>query len=120
MLSVFPELFNYSLAAVFVLRATLGLLIVNCGVKKISGDPGKKWKALGAAELAIGICLTIGFLTQIMALATAIIFLGALILKIKKSERFAGKPYGCYIMFLIVSLSLLFLGPGLFSVDLPL
>jgi uncharacterized membrane protein YphA (DoxX/SURF4 family) len=118
--SIFPELFNYPLIAIFVLRLTLGALMAGYGLFKIFKNPERKWKIAGVVELISGFFLIIGFLVQLASIIIFLLMLGALFLKIMRSEGFVEKPYGFYVALLVVSLSLLFLGPGIFALDLPL
>lgn len=120
MLSIFPEFFNYSLVGILILRLTYGLMITNYGFLKIIREQENKWKLVGAVELMCGILLVIGLFTQPASLIMALMMLGVIILKIRKIDRFRDRPYNFYIMLMIIPLSLLFLGPGLFSFDLPL
>jgi len=98
MLSVFPWLFNYSQIAPFILRLGLGIVLIRVGYKN---------GIIGIVQILTAVFLFLGLLTQPAALL-------AMIASYKIKER--------KLMFLIfaVALSLILLGPGLFSFDLPL
>ena len=120
MLSVFPELLNYQLLAVFILRAVLGALFVKYGVIKIARRQEKSWKAIGLLEVICGLMLVAGLFTQIASLLIFIMMAGAVAIKIKTKDAVLKSSYDFYVLLLLVSFSLLFLGPGIFSFDLPL
>ncbi len=120
MLSVFPELLNYSVLGVFLIRLALGLLFIKYGLAKIFLKPGKFWKTIGSLELVCGILLVGGLFTQAAAFMVFLLMIGAVIIKIKTKNEVLKSPYDFYFLLLAVSLSLLLLGPGAFSLDLPL
>lgn len=120
MLSVFPELLNYSLAGVFILRLALGLLFIKYGIVKIFLKKSGWWKTIGAVELVCGVLLAVGLFTQPAALLVSVLMFGAIAIKIKTKNEVLKSPYDFYLLLIVVSLSLLFLGPGIFSFDLPL
>jgi len=107
MLSVFPELFNYSQIAPFILRIGLAIVLARFGYLAIFKTITKKEKAIGIIQGLASIFLFLGFLTQIAGLlAIATVF------------NVSSKTLK--LMIISVALSLMLLGPGLFSVDLPL
>jgi hypothetical protein len=107
MLSVFPELFNYSQFGPFFLRLALAIVLIKIGYLAIFKPLKKYERAIGIAQWISALFLLLGFLTQIGALI-------ALITSFKAEQKIM-KP-----MIVAVALSLLFLGPGLLSFDLPL
>jgi uncharacterized membrane protein YphA (DoxX/SURF4 family) len=117
MLSVFPELLNYSHVAPFILRIALAIIllrIVHLNLK----EPGKCPKVcLVIKTISAGLLLA-GFLTQAASLLTVfVIIAGVVRLKIKKEPVPEKK---LKFLILVIALSLIFLGPGMFSFDLPL
>ena len=133
MLSLFPELFTYQLVAPFLLRMILALIFIGNGYSKIFKSkiktleffnsiglkPNKFWVYLiGLTELVSGILFLLGFLTQAAAIAIALIMLGSIV-KVKAKQGFLG-GYDFDLIILFCAISLLFLGPGIFSIDLPL
>lgn len=119
MLSFFPLLFTYQEFAPFLLRITLGAVLVFWSYKRLKSRNSPFSSGLGIIEGIIGILLVIGFLVQIASLISAIIFLIKLIKKIQTKSLFTdGVNY--YFILLVISLALLVLGPGRFAFDLPL
>lgn len=109
MLSVFPELLNYSQVAPLILRLCLSVVLIKWGYLNVFKGNEKKEKILGAGQFLSAVLLVTGLLVQpvaLLAAATAIIE--------KKDEKF--------LKFVVIAnaLSLMVLGPGLFSLDLPL
>lgn len=122
MLSLFPSLFDYSAVAVGVLRIVAAVIFIMEGYKKLpqKGAPNTfRKKFLSIVELAGGIFLLAGIFTQ----ADAII-LGAVSLKRaycdRKKEIAEERRTTFYLLLFAVSISFLFLGPGLWSIDYPL
>ncbi|MBI4135927.1 MAG: hypothetical protein HY481_00010 [Candidatus Vogelbacteria bacterium] len=106
MLNVFPNLLAYWLAAPLILRAALGLSFLRAAYRE------RKINRLGAViKLLTGTAVLIGFFTQISALAAAVISLHELWQRGINEQR---------LFKLALAVSLLFLGPGLLSLDLPL
>lgn len=133
MLSLFPDLFTYEQIAPFLLRVILALIFLGNGYSKLFKTwpetstffaehglkPGGFWTSfIGILEIVLGIAFVLGFLIQPASFIVAILMLGAII-KIKRKEGFLG---GCdfELLILVIALSLLFLGPGILSLDLPL
>jgi len=109
MLSVFPELFNYSQIAPFLLRVSLGIVLIRFGYLAVfKTAPATKYeKAIGIVWILSALFFFLGLLTQVAGLLTIVT-----VFKInQKILKF---------MILVIALSLIFLGPGLFSFDLPL
>lgn len=134
MLSVFPEFLSYGLLGVFIIRCTIGLLMFYTGLmtvgpkkalysskiksKKYPFPKAMPW-ALGLLEIITGIFLIIGFLTQIMIFVVIYIMINLIIFE-KNIGRIFDYPNVYYILIILVSFSLLFLGPGFWAIDLPL
>lgn len=122
MLSVFPSFFDYSVVAVAVLRIITAVIFITEGYKRFpQKNRGTTFckKFLPIIELLGGILLLVGFLTQI-----AVIILSAVSLKKgyfeykKDSDEERNVPF--YLLLSAVSLSFLFLGPGMWCIDYPL
>lgn len=134
MLSIFPELFPYSLVGVTLIRLVLGgvlfyIGLMTTGVKKVSYKVEMQTHnypfaniipiVFGIVEIITGLFLIAGFLTQLMVLIAIYIFVNLIFIE-KHVGRVFDYPNIFYISMIFVSLALLFLGPGLFAVDLPL
>ncbi len=122
MLSVFPGLLNYPLIGIFILRAALGLVFLKFGLEIFFQKRKAVEKLGGFFEIICGTLLILGLFTQPSALFALLITLTAVIFKAAKTgtgEVFP-QPLVFYALLAAVSVSLVLLGPGAFSVDLPL
>lgn len=134
LLSIFPDLLTYGLIAPFILRVSLGLVLVYFSYLKFGKDrmekivffdslgmkPGVFYvNTIGGIELIGGILLVVGAYTQIAALGAALIMLVATFIKWRHPESLRN-DIEFYILLFIVALSLVFLGAGFFAIDLPL
>jgi uncharacterized membrane protein YphA (DoxX/SURF4 family) len=134
MLTLFPELLNYSLLAPFILRVVIGLIFLDLGLLKLRGER-KRWiesfEALklhpsdilvsiyGLIQIIGGAMLITGIWTQAAALIFAIFT--AIELYIEWTEGLILKrDFVFYVLMFTISLSLLFTGAGAFAFDLPL
>ena len=134
MLSVFPTLFSYVMFVPLVFRLIVGLTFLWFGFSKLTRDRKSKvemfeslnmrpgalylW-VIAVLEIVAGVGLVIGFLTQIATSVLSILIVGAIVIKNKQPGAIASS-FGFLSLLLAISLSLLFLGPGVFSFDLPL
>lgn len=134
MLNVFPDLLTFALLGPFVLRVTVGIILLVFAYthlvqrrEAIRMALSERWKSLGPIfvwylgtfEAIAGVLLVIGFLTQIAALLVIVISLKMLVLK-KKHAVLARHGTVAYILILAIALSLLVTGAGAFAFDLPL
>ena len=119
MVNVFPDLLAFGLLAPFIIRIFLGAYFLMLGwsaFRKTEVDSGMQenvWrkKILGFIEVVAGLCVIVGFLTQIMAVALA-----ALSLYCAWHEK--GRL--SYVLLFGMAISLLFSGAGFLALDLPL
>lgn len=134
LLSVFPDLLTYGLIAPFILRVSLGLILIYFSYLKFFSErqdkatffdsvgmrPGSIFSsAIGATELAGGVMLVVGFYTQIAGLVASLIMLAAIFIKWRHPASLRN-DIEFYMLLFIVSLSLVFTGAGFFAFDLPL
>ena len=70
-------------------------------------------------EIIGGIFLVLGLFTQLTALALLFIIIAATYIKIRKPELL-DNTLEFYILAIAVLVSLVFLGPGFWAIDLPL
>lgn len=132
MLSLFPQFFAFQELAPLAIRLTLALIFVVHGFPKlftarsqttqffeqIGLKPTKFWTlAVGSTEFFGGIALLLGIFTQAAAGLIALVMLGAIALVKRKQGFVNGWEFD--LALLIMALSLLALGPGAFSLDLP-
>ena len=114
MLSLFPQLFTYQEMAPLILRVAAGFISIGCAYTKLKKPKDYGNFAVGLAEFFAGIMLVAGFLVQ---LAAALIIISMLIEIIRPNLN---KDYKFMFLLIIVSAALMLLGPGFFSIDLPL
>jgi uncharacterized membrane protein YphA (DoxX/SURF4 family) len=134
MLSIFPELLGFSFIGATIVRISVGLVLLyiglmTTGVKKISYTTEMKVRnyplfnllpfIFGVVEIVTGVFLIAGFLTQLMALIGIYIFINLIFIE-KHIGRVFDYPNLFYISMILVSFSILFLGPGILAFDLPL
>lgn len=120
MLSLFSSFFDYSTLIVAVLRIVVAIIFIAEGYRtfqKQSRFSAKK--LLSAVEFVGGVFLLAGLFTQAIAVVLAVVSIKKTYLEYK-NESSAGKNISFYILLFFVSLSFLFLGPGLWSIDYPL
>lgn len=114
--SFFPELFNFSFLAPFILRIALGVPLVKRGFGKIIAKEKTSQKILGGIVFLSGLLLVVGLFTQAAAVIISfIIITGSIIMRgrhpLSLTER---------LIKLAIAVSLILSGPGLFAFDLPL
>lgn len=107
MLSVFPELLNFSQVAPLILRVALAVVLFQVGYK-IFKSSEKREKIIGVVEILSAALLALGMFTQVASIASLIAV----------SNKTEGKSLRLLIA--AASLSLALLGPGIYSFDLPL
>ena len=114
-LMTFPTLLNFSLVAPLLLRLAVGILRLFAGVERYK----KEYKYLSIFYVASSVCLILGFYTQISAIV-AIALIKFDYFTTKKSGALSREQKALTILMVVILLSLLFTGPGLLSLDLPL
>lgn len=134
MLNSFPDLLTYALLGPFLLRVTVGIILLSFAYthlirqrEAIRMALSERWKSLGpifvwhlgTLEIIAGVLLIVGFLTQIAALLVILISLKMLVLK-RKHAVLARHSTVVYVLILAIALSLLITGAGAFAFDLPL
>lgn len=137
MLNIFPDLLFLQLFAPFMLRVALGVMFVWIGYSYLFKDReaviaqiSSKWPRIakfsvlfgGTFEMVVGVLLILGFYTQAVAIAGALIAIDALFGKFfyKELDKVLKYSKMFYVLILIISLSLLVSGAGAFAIDLPL
>lgn len=131
--SVFPELFTYGLVAPFLLRLSLGFVLVNLGYLSFKGER-KQWENVGKLlripekifasgygvfQITGGILFIVGLWTQAVALLFSALFLAELLVEYGE-ESILKRELAFYLLLFAISLSLLFSGAGFFAFDLSL
>ena len=134
MLSLFPMLLSYNLAVPLVFRVIVGLTFVFFSYKNTNEQKTSKialfekmgsrfpsvwlWILVGI-EMVGGSMLIVGLWTQAAALALSLTLLLGLAIKHKDATALPWSKGFLALLFLI-TLSLVFLGPGFYGLDLPL
>lgn len=118
MLSIFPELFNYSYLAPFILRIALVLVLIRIGYLSIAKNPDKCQKSIDITQIISAVFIALGFLTQIASLV--IIAMAATEIIKSRIQKVPIKRKALKLLIVAVAASLMLLGPGLFAIDLPL
>ena len=114
--SLFPELFNFSFIAPFVLRIALGIPLIKHGFGKVIAKEKTPQRILGGIVFLSGIFLVAGLFTQAAAIAVSlIIIVSSIILKEQHPRSWTER-----IIKLAIAVSLILTGPGIFAFDLPL
>jgi uncharacterized membrane protein YphA (DoxX/SURF4 family) len=116
--SVFPELFNYSQVAPLLLRTLLAVILLASFPEEITREIFKYAKILKAGGLVCALILLAGLFTQVAAILTIIIVCTERII-LKKRKIETGQK-SLWLIISIIALSLIFSGPGLYALDLPL
>ena len=120
--SLFPYLLSYQQVAPFILRVVLGITLAWFGYKKIQQrgtSSGSNSVIYGTVEIIIAMFLIIGLYTQLAALLNALILIIKIGFKIR-DKAFLTDGVNYYVLLLAMALSVVFLGAGIWSFDLPL
>ncbi|MDB5238780.1 MAG: hypothetical protein JWO00_115 [Candidatus Parcubacteria bacterium] len=120
MLSLFPSLLTYRQAGPFIIRVLLGITLAYFGYLKVmkrGTSSGSNSVRYGILEIFISVFLVIGLYTQLAAMLNALILLIKLVFKAKEKALFSdGINY--YVLLLVMAISLIFTGAGMFAFDL--
>lgn len=127
MLSLFPDLFDWSFYVPFFFRVFLSLYILGVGYSffKKSTDPAESsedklsWGILGGLFIILASCLLVGVVVQVAGAVAFAVSLFAIYAK-KYNIKEIDESTTFYLLFALLSISLVFLGPGPFAFDLPL
>ncbi len=125
MLSLFPELLDWSWYVPLVFRLFLGAYLVGVGwmfTKRHAGVKGDNSASafIGGGILLVLLGLFFLFGIFVQALGAIGFVLSVVALFFRRGNPEAAETPRFYLLIGIVSLSLVFLGPGPFSFDLPL
>ena len=114
--SLFPELFNFSFIAPFVLRIALGVPLIKHGFGKVITKGKISQRILGGIVFLSGIFLVAGLFTQAAAITVSLIIIANSIIMRSNAPR----SWTERLVKLAIAVSLILTGPGLFAFDLPL
>lgn len=124
MLSLFPELLDWSWYVPFFFRVFLGaylLCIAGMLIKKrelVKNNDALAFFMGGILLILLALSFLIGAFVQAVGAVGFALAMVALFLKRKHTQGTESVPF--YLLIGFVSLSLVFLGPGPYSFDLPL
>lgn len=132
MLTTFPHLFDYLLIAPTLLRVVVGIIFLSFAYKMyMQKERGQKmisrigiapvpmfWSLFIFVGLVGGLFLLVGFFTQITALILALVSGIAFFISLREPEVFENRPE-FFLLLMAVLLSLMFLYPGLWTIDIP-
>lgn len=133
MLSIFPELFTYSLVAPAILRIALGIIFLHIAYLKFFPErkarisffsglgfpaPRMWWALIAGIEFVGALLLLVGLFVQPAAIALALIIGIAGIIKLVRPAALRN-DFSYYALLCITLISLLFLGPGFWAIDIP-
>jgi len=132
MLSIFPQFLFLYLLGIFIVRIAVGLTCLYLShqflfskrkilIKKINKikTPISSiyiW-VFGLTFILSSLFMTVGFLTQISCLVISYLLFSLIFVD---KENTLGQTKLLYLTLSIISLSFLFLGPGLFAIDFPM
>lgn len=130
MLSLFPELLDWSWYVPFVFRLFLGAYCCWIGWKGFrlvaresagaeSGEDRPAFSGMRTLLFALGFSFIVGIIVQVLGSIGFSLAIFAIFLRFKNSPH-AEESIQFYLLIGIVSLSLIFLGPGPYAFDLPL
>lgn len=133
MLSIFPELLNYSFFGIFLVRISLAIFLIfifkkiilkrNVFVEKLKTIgmplPNFTFWTLPILTFISGACILVGLYTQAAALISSFVCMKLGVIDSTKNSVL-GNSFLVYFSAFIISVSLLFLGAGAFAFDLPI
>ena len=114
MLSLFPQILFLAPFSATLIRLTLAVLLVYAAWRHIGRNDAVA-RTLGVLEFAAGLALFVGAWTQGVALAAFLGILGGYVF-----PRMRIYPMSTMLLGLVLCLSLVVTGAGIFAFDLPL
>jgi len=116
-LSVFPSLLSWQQLSPFLIRLTLGGIFLFWSYRTFfKSSPTLNQKIIAIIEAIAGILMVLGVWTQIGALIALVDLIVRLYSKVK-SKSFLTDGVNYYFILLVLALSLLITGAGLFAFD---
>ncbi len=115
-LSLFPSLFTFELLAPTILRLTVAYFLINSGWN-IYKNSSNKW--LGIIYSIFGAMILVGLFTQVVAILSIIAIKIDWLMK-RKIATVSKEQMMVYVFAVVILLSLLVTGPGIFAFDIPL
>jgi uncharacterized membrane protein YphA (DoxX/SURF4 family) len=119
MLSLFPQLFDFVIPATAVLRIIVGIVFILEGKRNFFKTSAYVQKSLAFVEIIGGILFFIGLFVQPVSIVLSFSVL-ARIYNEYRAKSADKRIYSFYILLFFITISFLFLGPGMVSLDYPL
>ena len=126
MLSLFPDLLDWSWYVPFFFRLFLGAYccfvawtLAHTSTETPSEEDRFAWAGMRVLLVLLGVLFLLGIAVQALGAIGFILALFALFLHAKHSPR-APESAAFYLLIGLVALALVFLGPGPYAFDLPL
>ncbi len=122
MLSLFPTLFDYGAVAVGILRIVVAIIFIAEGYKRLPRKGAETTffrNLIPIVEMTLGTLFLVGLFTQAVAVALATVSVKQMFAEYKHKSA-EERNLSFYILLFFISLSFLFWGPGLWSIDYPL
>ncbi len=119
MLSLFPTLFDFNIIAVTTLRVIVALLFLWEGRRVFQDRRHLVTTSFAVLSLCAGALLLVGLFTQADSI---VLSLTALFLGYRENKGKSVKDWDIryFVLLFVVTLSFLFFGPGMLSIDYPL
>ena len=118
MLSLFPSLLSWDQVSPLIIRVTLGAIFLYWAYKAVKQRPVSNDKKIVALiELVTGALLVIGLWTQAAAIAAVINLVVRLVERMQK-KAFLTDGVNYYLILLVLALSLIVTGPGIWARDI--
>lgn len=115
MLSLFPDILFLAPLSIVLFRVALALTLAYSAWRHFSSEADTGARIFGALEIAAAVAIGAGAWTQAAALGAAMILIAELGL-----PRMRAATLGTTLLALVMAISLVVTGPGLFAFDLPL
>ncbi|MEI6420402.1 MAG: DoxX family membrane protein [bacterium] len=132
--SLFPDFLSYGGLSPLLLRLVLGLILLNLGFLKLSGErvgwimflramriprPKEVCTALGAVEIVTAVLFFAGLYTQAAALVVVILSFTQFFIE-SREPALLRRDLVFYFLLLTLAASLFITGAGPYAIDLPL
>ncbi|MEI6396578.1 MAG: hypothetical protein WCO48_00675 [Candidatus Taylorbacteria bacterium] len=118
MLSLFPTLLSWSQVSPLILRIILGAVFLHWAYKALKHRPiSNNKKIVALIEFLTGALLILGLWTQAAAIAAGINLIIRLAERMQK-KAFLTDGVNYYLILLVLALSLLITGPGIWAKDI--
>ncbi|MFH1402395.1 MAG: hypothetical protein ABIG87_02090 [Patescibacteria group bacterium] len=122
MLNPFPDLLTFSFIAPLVLRAVVGAYFLKQAWFEFKERKNRKNEIISGLKIVGlfgGLCIIIGFYTQIASIVLLAVIIAEIILQSKK-KKLEEIKLDFYILLIAILISIIFTGAGFLAIDLPL